>query len=206
MEGQAHIWLPIYYVPHFIRVPQTFLRGLKKHKSFFLFQSWRQGWCSPALALCDRGSEARGQGSPGSVGSDQGPRAPFTFPAGEGWGGVSSVSELPSLLPPRGGPVGAEHPLCGLLSGREDLLLGVAAAAEREASHRPWAEWGEGMETRCSFPDSPRTCSVCTDMPASIPAWWCLSIWGRGSSNLSLSLRLWSLPGAHTPRSLLSTT
>lgn len=45
-------------------------------------------------------------------------------------------------------------------------------------------------EFNCSFTDFPMTCYVCTDMPTSIPAWGFLSTRGRGSSNLSLSLRL----------------
>lgn len=123
----------------------------------------------------------------------------FAFPAGEGWGGVPSVPELPSVLPPCGGPVGAEHPLRGLLSGREDLLPGVTAAAEGEESHSPRAEWGKGMTHR--WLTEHHWQSSQQSYLGGI-----LSISGRGSSNLSLSLRLWSSPGAHMPRSLLSTT
>lgn len=80
--------------------------------------------------------------------------------------------------------------MCRLLSGREDLLPGVAAATEREAGHRPGAEWGEGTGTRSFSPHSPRPCPLCADIAASTPAQGFLRIQGQSTSNLSLSVQI----------------
>lgn len=109
----------MYHVLPFICMHQSSLRGLENSSSFSFPKAATLGEAGsepPALVLHDPGLDTRGQahGAPWAVARRV---STLASPAGEGRGGVSSVSELPSLLAPCGGPGRVEHPLCGLLSG-----------------------------------------------------------------------------------------
>lgn len=156
----------------------------KKKKSFFFSKAATSGTTGSSF-----GSTESGLGGPRGLRS--GPREHVSPSLQEK---AEEVYRLYQNSPLSSHPVVALSELSTLCAGScpdERTFYLVLLQLQKEKRVTVLEQNGEKVRGfSCPSAASPGTGYVCADMPASIPAWGLLSTCGRGSSNLSLSLRL----------------